>query len=217
MDLDKGQELVDSTTNQPVPTEVLASLSHSKTGLGSEAASRHIRFTALDVPALGYKVYSVRQTSTEPSAPKSEPSPTLENSYYKVQLDAETGSVRSIYDKQLQRELVSQDSPYRFGEYLYVTGGDKVPNTILHYDRVSPKPELAVHPSEGGKIVSVERTPSGQVAHLESTAFNTPSIKTEIRLFDNEKKIELVKDVDKTEVLTKEAAYFAFPFDQKHP
>lgn len=217
MDLDKGQELVDSSTNQPVPTEVLASLSHSKTGLGSEAASRHIRFIALDVPALGYKVYSVRQMSTEPPAPKSEPSPTLENSYYKVQLDAETGSVRSIYDKQLQRELVSQDSPYRFGEYLYVTGGDKVPNTILHYDRVSPKPELEVHPSENGKIVSVERTPSGQVAHLESTAFNTPSIKTEIRLFDNEKKIELVEDVDKTEVLTKEAAYFAFPFDQKHP
>jgi hypothetical protein len=207
MDLDKGQELVDSTTNQPVPTEVLS----------SGAAFRHVRFTAQDIPALGYKVYSGRQTSDEPPAVKSEASSTLENTYYNVQLDAETGAVHSIYDKQLQRELVSQDSPYRFGEYLYVTGGDKVPNTILHYDRVSPKPELAVHPAEKGKIVSVERTPSGQVAHLESTAFNTPSIKTEIRLFDNEKKIELIEDVDKTEVVSKEAAYFAFPFDLKHP
>ena len=207
MDLDKGQEIVDSTTNQPVPIEVLS----------SGDAFRHIRFTAQDVPALGYKVYSTRKTSNELPASKPETSETMESPYYKVQLDAETGAVRSIYDKQLQRELVSQDSPYRFGEYLYVTGGDKTPNTIQQYDRVSPKPELTIHPSGKGKIVSVERTPSGQVAHLESTALNTPSIKTEIRLFDNEKKLELIEDVDKTEVLSKEAAYFAFPFDLKKP
>jgi hypothetical protein len=132
-----------------------------------------------------------------------------------VELDAETGAVRSIYDKQLQRELVSQESPYRFGEYLYVTGGDKAPNTILHFDRISPKPELEVHPAGKGKIVSVVQTPTGQVAHLESQALNTPSIKTEVRLFDNEKKSEIVEDVDKTEVLTKEGVYFAFPFDMK--
>jgi alpha-mannosidase len=63
----------------------------------------------------------------------------------------------------------------------------------------------------------VESTPTGQVAHLESQNTNTPSIKTEIRLFDHEKKIEFVEDLDKTEVITKEAAYFAFPFDLKQP
>lgn len=207
MDIDKTQEIVDSSTNQPVPTEVLS----------SGAAFKHVRFTAQDIPALGYKVYSVRPSPDEPLAPKAEQSATLESPYYKVQLDPETGAVRSIYDKQLQREMVSQESPYRFGEYLYVTGGDKAPNSILHYDRVSPTPELTIHPSQGGKILSVTQTPSGQVAHLESTAFNTPSIKTEIRLFNQEKKIEFIEDVDKTEVVSKEAAYFAFPFDLKHP
>ena len=207
LDLDKSQEIVDTATNQPVPFEILLSGSDFK----------HVRFVAQDVPAVGYKVYATRPMQKETEAPKVEQSTTLESPYYKVQLDAETGAVRSIYDKQLQHELVSQENPYRFGEYLYVTGGDKAPNSILHYDHVSPKPELEVHPAGKGKIVSVVQTPSGQVAHLESQALNTPSIKTEIRLFDSEKKIELVEDVDKTEVLTKEAVYFAFPFDMKQP
>src|ERR1035437_8721481 len=207
LDLDKSQEIVDTATNQPVPFEILLSGSDFK----------HVRFVAQDVPAVGYKVYATRPMQKETEAPQAEQSTTLESPYYKVQLDAETGAVRSIYDKQLQHELVSQENPYRFGEYLYVTGGDKAPNSILHYDHVSPKPELEVHPAGKGKIVSVVQTPSGQVAHLESQALNTPSIKTEIRLFDSEKKIELVEDVDKTEVLTKEAVYFAFPFDMKQP
>lgn len=207
MDLGKDQELVDPATKQPVPVEMLV----------RGANFKRVRFLAKDVPALGYRVYATRTEQKEQAAPKDEQSTTLESPYYKVQLDAETGAIRGIYDKELQRELVSQESPYRFGEYLYVTGGDKAPNTILHFDHVSAKPELEVHTAGKGKIVSVITTPTGQVAHLESQAPNTPSIKTEIRLFDNEKKIELVEDVDKTEVLTKEGVYFAFPFDMKQP
>jgi hypothetical protein len=207
IDLNKGNEIVDALTNEPVPHEVLSN--------GSERVGN--RFRAEDVPPTGYKVYSMRQT--QKVAPVSEPqqSASLESTYYKVQLDPATGAVRSIYDKQLQRELVDQNSPYRFGQYLYVTGGDKAPNTILQYSHVYPNAELEVHPSHDGKIVSVVRTPSGQVAHLESQNLNTPAIKTEIRLFDHEKKIEFVEDIDKNEVVTKEAAYFAFPFAAKQP
>ena len=206
-DLDKGVEIVDAVTNQPVPCEVLDS------GNGFN----RVRFQAQNVPAMGFKVYVPRPVQKDAEAPKSGQGAALESPYYKVQLDAETGSIRSIYDKQLKRELVSQESGYRFGEYLYVTGGDKIPNTILHFDLISPKPTLEVHAAGKGKILSVVQTPSGQVAHMESQDLNTPSIKTEIRLFDNEKKIELVEDVEKTEVLSKEAVYFAFPFDMKQP
>lgn len=207
LDIDKDAEILDLSTNQPVPFETLF------TGPNFQ----RVRFLAEDVPAAGYKVYRTR--SGKPAAPAQAPEPksTLESPYYKVQLDAETGSVRSIYDKQLQRELVSQQSPYRFGEFLYVTGGDKGPNTLLQYNRVYPKAEIQVHRAHGGRIVSVESTPTGEVAHLESQNLNTPSIKSEIRLFNHEKKIEFVEDLDKTEVITKEAAYFAFPFDQKQP
>jgi alpha-mannosidase len=52
---------------------------------------------------------------------------------------------------------------------------------------------------------------------MESSDVNTPKIATEIRLFEHEKKIEFVEDVDKKEELKKEAVYFAFPFAMEHP
>jgi hypothetical protein len=206
-DLDKGTEVVDPATSQAVPLEVTI------TGGGFS----HVCFLAQDIPALGYKVYATRPTKVEPKAPESEQATTLESPYYKVELYPETGSIRSIYDKQLDRELVNGQSPYHFGQYLYVSGGDKLPNTLIHYDRISPRPELEIHAATQGKLVSVVRTPNGLVAHLESRALNTPLIKTEVRLFDNAKKIEIVEELEKTEVLTKEAAYFAFPFDIPQP
>ena len=113
--------------------------------------------------------------------------------------------------------VVNKDSPYRFAQYLYVTGGDKLPNTIVEYSLVSPRPALEIHPAQNGKLLSVVRTPFGQVARLSSDSLNTPSVETEIRLFDNEKKIEFVEQVDKKEVTTKEGVYFAFPLAMSHP
>ena len=101
--------------------------------------------------------------------------------------------MRSIYDKQLQKELVNQSSPYRFGQYLYVSGGDKEPNSILQYRVVSPKPELQVHAAEKGRLISVERTPYGWRARMESSAANTPTISSEIRLYEKQRRSSLSK------------------------
>jgi hypothetical protein len=207
VDLNKGQEIVDVLTNQPAPFEILRS--------GSEF--NHVCFVARDVPPVGYKVYAMREAQKTAMIPGAEQRSSLESPYYKVLLDPETGAIRSIYDKQLQRELVSRVSPYSFGEYLYVTGGDKSPNTILAYSHVYPKADLQIHPAHNGRIVSVVRAPDGEVARLESEDMNTPSIKAEIRLFDREKKIEFVADVDKKRVESKEAVYFAFPFAVSQP
>jgi len=98
-----------------------------------------------------------------------------------------------------------------------VTGGDKEPNSLLQYRLVSPKPNLQVHPANDGRLVSVTRTPYGWVARMESTDTNTPKITSEIRLFEQEKKIEFVEDVNKKEVDSKEAVYFAFPFAMGQP
>jgi hypothetical protein len=55
------------------------------------------------------------------------------------------------------------------------------------------------------------------MARMESADTNTPKIISEIRLFDQDKKIEFVEDVNKTEVDSKEAVYFAFPFAMTRP
>ncbi len=207
LDLNKDQEIVDPSTDRIVPVEVLRGGNHFQ----------HVRFVAQDIPAVGYKVYRVRAARQVPEPAASVQTTTLESPYYRVQLDPKTGAVRSIYDKQLQRELVNQQSPYRFGQYLYVTGGDRVPNRLLDYRVLSPKPDLQIHPANNGRLVSVTRTPYGWVARMESTDTNTPGISTDIQLFDHEKKIEITEDVHKKNVDTKEGVYFAFPFSMDHP
>ncbi len=207
IDLDKGMEIADRATGQIVPIRVVEK--------GNDF--RRVEFVATGVPATGYKVYFLRPAIATESAPETTSGTTLESPYYRVELDPSSGAIRSIYDRQLQRELVDGRSPWRFGQYLYVTRGDKEPNSILQYRAVSPRPELEVHPAEQGHLVSVERTPWGWLARLESSDVNTPAIRTEIRLFEHEKKIELVEDIEKKPELRKEAVYFAFPFAMSHP
>lgn len=207
MDLENGFEITDRATGQVVPYSVLH--------IGNNF--RGVQFLARDVPGLGYKVYDLHQGKIPAPTAQTLSTTTLESSYYRIELDPSSGAVRSIYDKQLQKELVNQNSPYRFGQYLYVSGGDKEPNSILQYRVVSPKPELQIHGAEQGRLISVERTPYGWRARMESSAQNTPKIVSEIRLFENKKKIEFIEDISKKDVLTKEAVYFAFPFAMSHP
>jgi alpha-mannosidase len=207
IDLDNGRELVDLTNHQSVPLEVLS----------SGANYRHIRFLAEDVPPVGYKAYALRPSEQTASPPASTLNATLENQYYRVALDAESGAVRSIFDKELGKELVNPSSPYRFDQYLYVTGADKLPNRAVQYSSAAPIPEFSTHGAAGGHLVSVTQAPFGTVARLESQGMNTPKIETEIILFNGRKKIEFVNRVHKTEVYTKEGVYFAFPLAMVHP
>ncbi|MEO6965989.1 MAG: polysaccharide lyase family protein [Acidobacteriaceae bacterium] len=207
LDLAKDREIVDPATGKVEPVETLWD--------GKDF--RHVRFVAQDIPAVGYKVYQLRPTEQAPASATSDQTTTLESPYYRVRLDPTTGAVQSIYDKQLQQELVNQESPYRFGQYLYVTGGDKSPSTVLLYSHVYPKPDLQIHGATNGRLISVTHTPYGTVARMESTDTNTPRIVTEIQLFDHQKKIEFTEEVNKKEVNSKEAVYFAFPFSMDHP
>jgi alpha-mannosidase len=204
-DVQNGKAIVDRVTGQKVQAEIL------RTG---RDVSR-MRFLAQDVPAVGYKVYEIRQAEEVKPAEAAAESPapataTLENSYYRVDLDPDSGSVRDIYDKQLQRSLVDRQSPYRFGQYLYVTSpaGNSSKRGSQRFN---------VQGAAQGRLVSIERTSFGQVARLESSATNTPRIASEIRLFDREKKIEFIEDVDKNGVRDDEAAYFSFPFAMAQP
>ncbi len=206
VDLRDGDDIVDSSTGEIEPVETVNN---------GNALSR-VRFVARDVPGNGYKVFELRK-GPAPQEPKVTPSTVLQNSFYRVTLDPSTGAVQSIFDKELKKELVNQTSPYKFGQYVYVTGGDKKPNSIQTYRMVPLPPELQVTGAHDGHLISSVHTPDGWVARMESTDVNTPSVQVEIRLPEHEKKIEFLEDIRKQKVLTKEAVYFAFPFAMDHP
>lgn len=206
-DLDHGWRLVDLATGHAVPYEVLRkSRSYSL-----------IRFMASNVPAVGYKAYKIEPTQAKPPAPTAVGGDVLENQYYRITLDPASGAVRSIYDKELGRELVNTSSAYRFDQYLYVTGADKLPNRIIQYRLDSALPVLHIHAAGNGKLTSIVRTPFGTVARLESSCLNTPRIETQIILFNHEKKIEFIDRIEKKKIYRKEAVYFSFPFAIAQP
>jgi hypothetical protein len=207
MDLDKGREVIDLTTNRAVPFEILT------TG----QSYHHIRFLAPEVPSVGYKAFALKETNAEPPSAQVSEGETLENGYYRAELDGESGAVKSIFDKELDKELVNKSSPYRFDQYLYVSGADQTPNRLLEYSSGWPVPTLSIHGAGSGRLLSVTNQAFGLVARLESSGMNTPRIETEVILFNGQKRIEFINRVRKTEVYTKEAVYFAFPFAMDHP
>jgi len=196
LDIRNGFEIVDSSTGQAISTEVVDQGEHTS----------RVRFWAEDIPPVGYKTFRLMSKPIERKIATDSPG-VMENQYYRVTLDAATGAVRSLFDKQLGHELVDSANPYRLGEYLYVTtdeGGHGPARYVVH------------EPTQG-RLVSIEQTPDGMTAHLESTNVNTPHIAASITLSNHEKRIIFAEDVDKTATKQDEAVYFAFPFAMTHP
>ena len=221
-DLAAGASIVDPATNVPAEQVIL----REETGTvlpGFGGKTNRVRFRAADVPALGYKLFTVATHMNEsPQLPHPDAaalhSGVIENRYYRVTLDAAHGSIKSIFDKQLNRELVDRSSPFCFGTYVYVEGADDMPaNSLYRYGAAQHLP--ALHPIQAGDghIVSVSATAQGLIAVLESNAPNTPHIRTTITLGADQKRIDFELSLKKDATLHKEAAYIAFPLAAAHP
>ena len=162
---------------------------------------------------MGYKLFALRAHAPSERSDEQVSAGIFENSFYRITIDPQSGALRSIWDKDLNRELVDVASPYRFGAYLYVTGADDMPkNSLYRYGVAYPPPKLEVTEATGGRFVEARRTSYGTTIVLEAAAPNTPLIRVQITLPEDSKGIEFTYSLRKNEVLTKEAAYIAFPF-----
>ena len=168
-------------------------------------------FVADDLPAIGYRSYrDIRVKMTPPPDAVQISGNRIENEFYRVTLNPKTGGIASIYDKQLDRELVDRHSQYDLGELIYVTGGKGT--YAIHSDLANlPPPQFEYHPQTGTKIESVNGPVFGELDSV-STAENFPNIKMRVRLYRGLKQLDLIYELDKTETLDVEAAYLAFPF-----
>jgi alpha-mannosidase len=213
MDLGRNTILTEYPDKAPVPFEVL------REGSGY----KRIRFLAKDVPSMGFKCYSLeaRSAANEILSTSGEKQvdttkKVIENAYYRVEADAATGVVKSIFDKQLNRELVEPNSRYGFDQYLYVEGGTD-DTQIVHMRKSLPYADLKMTPSSGGRIVGQRTAPFGKILTLEAKGPHTPLVQTEIILYDDEKKIEFVNHITKDPVRAKEGVYIAFPIAAPKP
>jgi alpha-mannosidase len=208
VEIDEDHYFVDPADNAPVKLDII----FEKDGW------RKVRFMAKDVPPMGYKAYAVRhlESPRDPAPAKQVDSgASIENQYYRLEIDTRTGGLKSLYDKTGGKELVDGSAPYTLNQFLYVSGGG---GTLL-IDNIYGRrpPDLAIDSPASARIVERVRTPLGQRLIVEMRARNAPKIRSEYRLYEGLKRAEILNTLQKEEVRDQEAVYFAFPFAAQKP
>ena len=165
------------------------------------------------VPAFGYAQYYIRvKDSPRPAAVVSEtmPGTQAENRWYAVGFDADRGTVGSLYDKELGRQLLTPGVEWQFGEFIYELIDSRRPMEeyrVPEFTRNRPH-KMRFAGFKGGAIWDSYRFVGETEAGREAD-----NLITEYRIFNTEKKIEVHYELRKRSVTDPEAVYVAFPFE----
>jgi alpha-mannosidase len=206
VEIGSGEQLVDLADDRPVPMDVFF----------ERDGWRKIRFVATNVPAMGYKAYGIRGLNAAAHEANEKISGgTIENSFYRLTLDPQTGAIRSLFDKTENRELADAAAPYRLNEYLYVSGGEG--SLILNCNFGTAPANLQIVTPVAAEIIECVKTPLGQRLVVNTQCTNTPGLRSEYLLYDRIKRVDIVNTLEKVETRAKEAIYFAFPFAAEKP
>ncbi len=102
----------------------LADKATGETVATQKVGPNKVIFVARDLPAYGYKVYVPQGASSTSVAPEkasvSTTSDTLSNEFYTLRFDRETGTIVSVFDKELKRELVDSAAKHQFNQMIWV-------------------------------------------------------------------------------------------------
>jgi hypothetical protein len=225
-----GFDLVDEDTKESVPYQ--------------RVGQKRICFVAKDVPSLGFKKYEVHY-GEEPAASKVSVNffPNgMENEFYRIEFSPETGAITSLYDKELDYELVDKQSRYGLNQYVYARGGKgtlalECNDALAKLKEMSPElveqlinmislpkftdklppPNFEFFSPSSSKIQSGGNGPVFGEIKVKTRCEKTPEITQRVILYKNIKRVDLINEYDKEETYEKEGVYFAFPFRLSAP
>ncbi len=170
-----------------------------------------------DIPPMGYKTLQVNvgQIYIDNSKDSFE---FLENQYYRLELSNKNGVISSIFDKEMNQELIDQDDTLSLGQVIYeqldnrhelerLTAGTRdtiykplgLTRTVLS--------DISIVKKENGSIYNSFFL-TGQLP----VCADDRGVNIEIRLYHKLKKIELLYSMFKLPVIDPEGVYVAFPF-----
>ena len=204
-------EVIDSETGQKVPYQVIELDSpHSPVPHAAERYARgkidphvgfNLAFVADNVPSMGYKTYKIVPAESLSIASTSLvlTDKSIENRFFKIVLNPETGTVASIYDKELGIELVDENAPHQVNQLItrWIKTGEE----------------------ESPQIATIRKGQSGPVYSslvVTTSGAGCPQLTQEIILYDKIKRIDFSNRVLKDMTPTQEI-YFAFPFSMDNP
>ena len=180
----------------------------------SRADGSYWSFFVPDVPAMGYRTFRIEvgEDGKQPASLILDEGTTLENRWYRVVVDPKTGALASLFDKELDRELLDVDAEWKAGTVVHETLSDRAQLeafTLTGYERKAP--------SE----VRVLENRVGMVWHSLKLSADLPccekpgDLRLELRLFHHEKRLELHYSIRKRRSFDPEGLYVAFPFAPK--
>jgi alpha-mannosidase len=163
-------------------------------------------FVAEDVPAMGYKTYRIEPNDGTPAAAAPADiegirlaDTRIENRFYRIELNPRTGTVTSIYDKELGREVVDRQAPHQFNQLItrWVKTGQQE-NPV----------EAKIRKGQAGPVY-------GSLV-VSASGAGCPQLTQEIILYADLKRIDFANRVLKDSTPAMEV-YFAFPFNVENP
>jgi len=173
-------------------------------------------FVARAVPPLGYKTFRVvpKKVRDFRKAVFFKPN-SVENRFYRVTFDTKTGGLTSIYDKELKRELLDNNSPLRCNQYIYDTNGvlDMAWRRGVK-DRKAADSRFS--PEKAEVSVGVNGPVLGSMT-AKTKAKGASSIEQTVILYSGLKRIDIVNRITKEKTYDIEELYYAFPFGVESP
>ena len=173
-----------------------------------------------NVPPMGYTTLRIVQGELEsPSnqASKSN-SPLLENQFYRIHVDKEKGVITSVYDKELNIELVDSNSAYKLGEFVYEQPDNRQSMerlTNANRDTVYVPIKKKMSGLSNITVSEIKENPLWSSIHINGKndeCTDSRGVNLEVKLYKNIKKIELSFDMVKLPKTSPEGVFVALPF-----
>ncbi|MEQ8712309.1 MAG: glycoside hydrolase family 38 C-terminal domain-containing protein [Cyclobacteriaceae bacterium] len=154
-----------------------------------------LAFVASDVPALGAKKYYIKKGKARAEGSVTITNTSISNDRIALSIDATSGNISSLLDKQLNHQFVDVEDSTGFNTYWY-SGLIKEDLSRHHSPTITIK--------ENGPLVSS--------LLIESEGEGANAITQEITLVSGLNKVNLVNTVDKLKIIENENVRFSFPF-----
>ncbi len=168
-----------------------------------------------DIPGFGYRKYHILISDKETEAAGfdvEKNTNTLENQWYRLEVDTSRAAINTLYDKSLEKELTDRKAEWKLGEFIYETLGNRSQmesRKLDNFHRV-PLDKVGYEGLQKGTLWNSFRFRGNTGAAMKEGDFLL-----EIRVFNTTKRIDLVYSIEKKMVTDPEGIYIAFPFEME--
>ncbi len=201
---DRRFRIVDMAAGEGVPAQ----------RLGGRSEGSYWAIWAKDVPPLGFNTYRIEVAGQKVPEDKgrTDVPVLLEHTYYAIRIDPATGGIRSLKDKETGRELVDSSAPWQLGQFIYERMDDRQEFNRSAFRDKNPFRRTTLRKVELAEAVSGPVWKSLKLRGEADGCVEPGGVQVEIRLFENEKRLELHYAVRKAPVTAPESIYVSFPF-----